>query len=346
MTYTVTVRQWTEPLRVEMGATILETALAAGRAYPHGCKSGNCGACKSRLHAGEVQMAPFSEHALGAAEQAAGLILACRAVPWSDCEVAWLEEDELVAHPRRRLGCRVASVEPLTHDITRLRLAIEAGGPYDFTPGQYAEITLAGHPARDYSMANGPDDAALEFHIRAVPGGAVSTAVREQLSVGDVVRVEGPFGIAYWRARHDGPVLALAGGSGLAPVKAIVEQALASGFAAPIRLWHGVRDERDVYLEDHFRGLAAAHPNLDYRVVLSEPSAPTERTTGMLADLLAAEPASLAENPDTTRVYLAGPPVMVESCLASLYGRGIAREHCHADAFYTAAEKARLEMTG
>ena len=342
MTYTVTVRQWTEPLRVEMGATILETALAEGRVYPHGCKSGNCGACKSRLIAGEVQMAPFSEHALSPTEQAAGLILACRAVPWSDCDVAWLEEDELVAHPRRRLDCRVAVVEPLTHDITRLRLTIEAGGPYDFTPGQYAELTLAGLPARDYSMASGPDDAGLEFHVRALPDGAVSAAVRERLAVGDPVRVEGPFGIAYWRARHDGPVLALAGGSGLAPIKAIVEHALGSGFAAPIQLWHGVRDERDVYLEDHFRSLAAAHPNLDYRAVLSEPSGATERATGMLAELLAAGPESL----DSARVYLAGPLVTVESCLARLYERGVAREHCHADAFYTAAEKARLEMTG
>jgi len=342
MTYTVTVRQWAEPLRVEMGATILETALAEGRVYPHGCKSGNCGACKSRLSVGEVQMAPFSEHALSPGEQATGLILACRAVPWSDCEVAWLEEDELIAHPRRRLDCRVASIDPLSHDTTRMRLAIEAGGPYDFTSGQYAELTLAGLPARDYSMASGPDDAGLEFHVRALPGGAVSNAVRERLAVGDPVRVEGPFGIAYWRARHDGPALALAGGSGLAPIKAIVEHALASGFAAPIRLWHGVRDERDVYLEDHFRELAMAHPNLDYRVVLSEPSGPTDRAAGTLADLL--EPGH--ENLDGARVYLAGPPVMVESCLARLYERGLAQEYCHADAFYTAAEKARLEITG
>ena len=342
MTYTVTVRQWAEPLCVEMGATILETALVEGRAYPHGCKSGNCGACKSRLTSGEVQMAPFSEHALSPAEQAAGLILACRAVPWSDCTVAWLEEDELVAHPCRRLDCRVTGVEPLSHDITRLRLAIKAGGPYDFAPGQYAELTLPGLPARDYSMANGPDDAGLEFHVRAVSDGTVSTTVRERLAVGDPVRVEGPFGIAYWRARHDGPVLALAGGSGLAPIKAIVEYALTSGFEAPIRLWHGVRDERDVYLEDHIRTLAAAYPNLDYRVVLSEPSFSTARVTGTLADLLVTEPESL----DSSRFYLAGPPAMVESCLARLYDHGVAQEICHADAFYTAAEKARLEMAG
>jgi ferredoxin-NAD(P)+ reductase (naphthalene dioxygenase ferredoxin-specific) len=342
MTYTITVRQWKRPLVVEMGASILESALAEGRTYPHGCKSGNCGACKSRLISGEVQMAPFSEYALSPAEQAAGLILACRAVPWSDCEVAWLEEDELVDHPRRRLDCRVVGIEPLTHDITRLRLAIEAGGPYDFTPGQYAETTLPGLPTRDYSMANTPGDEGLVFHVRALEGGLVSTAVRERLAVGDDVRIEGPYGIAYWRARHEGPVLALAGGSGLAPIKAIVEHALGSGFNAPIRLWHGVREERDVYLEDHFRALGRAHPNFDYRIVLSEPSGSSERATGTLADALADGP----ENLDHTRVYLAGPPVMVEACLSRLYERGVARENCHADAFYTEAEKTRLEMVG
>ncbi len=341
MSYTVTVRQWNEPFIVEMGATILETALGLGRPYPHGCKSGNCGACKSRLHSGDVRMAPYSEHALSAQQAAAGLILACRAVPWSDCEIAFLEDDELVAHPRRRLDCTVAALTPLTHDITRVTLDVVAGGPFHFTAGQYAELTFDGLPVRDYSMASRPDEATLDFHVRALENGAVSGFVRNTLSLGDPVRAEGPFGFAYWRARHTGPVVALAGGSGLAPIKAIVEEALAAGLKAPIRLYHGVRDERDVYLEDHFKDLASAHANLDYRVVLSEPVGPTERRTGLLADGLGEDRIA----GEGARAYLAGPPPMVESCLVQLYELGVARENCHADAFYTAAEKAALELT-
>ncbi|MBM3557698.1 MAG: 2Fe-2S iron-sulfur cluster binding domain-containing protein, partial [Alphaproteobacteria bacterium] len=91
MTYSVTVRQLATPLAVEDGQTVLDAALARGDDYPCGCQSGNCGACKSRLLAGEVDMAGYSDYALTAEEKAAGLILACRAMPMSDCEIAWLE---------------------------------------------------------------------------------------------------------------------------------------------------------------------------------------------------------------------------------------------------------------
>jgi len=93
MTAIVTVEQWPDPIRVRAGQTILAAATAAGAPYPHGCRSGNCGACKSRLVAGQVEMASHSDHALTAAERADGLILACRATPLGDCTVAWRELD-------------------------------------------------------------------------------------------------------------------------------------------------------------------------------------------------------------------------------------------------------------
>src|SRR6266705_1801767 len=103
MAFQVRIRQADGPLAVEPGQTILAAALAQGLAYPHGCQSGNCGACKSRQYAGEIELQPYSEYALTAAERADGLILACRAMPWSDAEVAWLEADEMVVHPLRQM---------------------------------------------------------------------------------------------------------------------------------------------------------------------------------------------------------------------------------------------------
>src|SRR3979411_427975 len=105
MSYRVTVKQFAEKLTVEMGQTILEAALARDLSYPHGCRSGNCGACKSRLESGEVELSPYSEFALTEAKRAEGLILACRAVPWSDVGVAWLDADETIPHPLRYLTC-------------------------------------------------------------------------------------------------------------------------------------------------------------------------------------------------------------------------------------------------
>src|SRR5260370_24233050 len=119
MGFQASIRQHEAAVSVEIGQTILEAALAAGVAYPHGCRSGNCGACKSRLESGEVELSPYSPYALSDAERAQGLILACRAVPWSDAAVSWLEVDDVIVHPQRRLVCRVAGLAPLPHDITR-----------------------------------------------------------------------------------------------------------------------------------------------------------------------------------------------------------------------------------
>ncbi|MFT5181089.1 MAG: ferredoxin-NAD(P)+ reductase (naphthalene dioxygenase ferredoxin-specific) [Alphaproteobacteria bacterium] len=339
MSFAVIVRQFDAPLDVEMGDTILQTALNAGRQYPHGCQSGNCGACKSRLYSGDVAMSPYSEYALTDAEKDSGLILACRSVPWSDCEVAYLEQDEVVAHPLRKLTCTVRELDRMTHDTVRLRLSIEAGGPFDFTAGQFSQVSFDGLPPRDYSMANRPGDALLEFHIRQIADGTSSAYANTQLQVGDTVHADGPHGISYYRAKHTGPIVALAGGSGLAPIKSIVEEALAQGAAQPIYLYFGVRDTRDLYLEEHFRDLAARHANLTFIPVLSEPSGATAHRTGYLADVVAADFADL----DGAKVYLAGPPIMVETCVEQVRERGVGNEDCHADAFYTEADKARLE---
>jgi CDP-4-dehydro-6-deoxyglucose reductase/ferredoxin-NAD(P)+ reductase (naphthalene dioxygenase ferredoxin-specific) len=338
MTFTVAIAQHATPIQVEPGATVLETALAAGVPYPHGCRSGNCGACKSKLIAGEIEMLPHSEYALSEAERASGLILACRAMPWSDARVAWLDTDEIVAHPVRHLTCRVAALEPLTHDTMRVALAIEAGGPFDFSPGQYASLSFPGQAARDYSMANAPGAATLDFFIRRMPQGRTSAHVAERLRVDDVVRVEGPFGAAFLREQHTGPILAIAGGSGIAPVKAIVERALALDMKQPIQLYFGVQDERDLYLEAHFASLAARHPQFHFIPVLSAPSRATQRRTGFVHEAVATDFADC----DGCKAYLAGPPVMVEAATAMLAARGLRRVDIHADAFYTEAEKQAL----
>ena len=326
---------WAE-IDVPPGRTILETALARELDYPHGCRSGNCGGCKSHLIAGDVEMAPYSAYALDEEERGRGLILACRSVPWSDCTVEPVEAEEVAVHASRRLDCRIAAIGRATHDIRILTLDIEGGGPFDFTAGQYAALAFDGLPPRDFSMASAPGAERLEFHVRLVSGGQVTRHVLETLAIGDPVSVSGPMGTAHYRANHRGPILLVAGGSGLAPIKSIAESALAGGARQDMFLYFGARAESDVYLEAHIAALAARHPNLRLVTVLSEPDGPTERRTGWLADALAADFADL----DGFKAYLAGPPAMVDSCTERLRALGLARKDCHADAFYTEAEKA------
>jgi NAD(P)H-flavin reductase/ferredoxin len=342
MTYTVKIAGWDQPVTVEMGQTILDAAIRQGVPYPHGCRSGNCGACKSQLISGDVEMSPFSDFALTEQEKRSGLVLACRSVPWEDVEIAWLGEDETVAHPIRRMVCRVATLDDMTHDIRRIRLEIRSGGPFDFSAGQYCSLTFSGHEARDYSMANTPDDAMLEFHIRHVAGGGASAHVAQSLALGEQVRVEGPFGTSWLRDAHRGPVIALAGGSGLAPIKSMVEHALKLCMAQDIHLYFGVRAERDLYLVEHFGALCETHSNLKFVPVLSEVAAlggATDRRTGFVHDAVAAD----FDDLDGCKAYLAGPPPMVEAATAMLLARGARREDIHADAFYTEADKASLE---
>lgn len=338
MVATVRIKQWPTPIALEPGQVVLEAALNAGIPYPFGCQSGNCGACKSMLIEGKVELAEYSEFALTDEEKAQGLVLACRSMADSDIEIAWLEGEDIALHAQRKLDCKVAKLERLTHDITGVTLEIERGGPFVFTAGQFARVTFPGQKTRDYSMASRPDEAALTFHIRHMRGGHVSAYVASELKVGMPVAVEGPAGIAHLKEAHTGPIVAIAGGSGLAPIASIVETALAKGRRGPIHLYFGARDEQDVYLEDRFKALAAKHPNLSYHVVLSQASGATGRRTGFLHEAVASDFPSL----DGAKAYVAGPPVMVDAVTPVLVSKKMRREDVHADAFYTDADKPRV----
>lgn len=318
-------------LEASPGQTILETALGAGVAYPHGCRSGRCGSCKSRLIEGEIDLLPHSRFALSDEEMAEGLFLACRALPLTDAAVAWLGSDETdSAQPSHRLNGVVTWLEDLTHDIKLVRIAPENETSLHFSAGQYAQVSFNGVPARSYSMANPPGDDSFEFHIRRVSGGATSEHVHGALRVGDQAELELPLGSSVLRQYHSGPILCLAGGSGLAPIKSIVETALAHGMEQPIHVYFGARAVRDLYLVGHFQALARKHANLTFTPVLSEaPSA--QHRSGYVTQALEEDIADLTG----WKAYVAGPPQMVHAAMEATFARGLRREDMHADVFYT-----------
>jgi len=324
----ITLEGHDRPVPVEAGDTILASLLRAGVPFPFSCQAGNCGTCKCELVSGDVLELEYSEHALSTEERARGLILACRAQVWDDTVVRRIDAEELVMHPSRVMRCRVLEVEALTHDIRSVRLAIEAGGPMTFSAGQYAEVEFAPGLSRHYSMANTPDEPELVFHVRHMPGGRSSAHVANRLRVGDKVKVSGPLGVSYVRDNHRGPVLLVAGGSGLAPIQSILCTLLARDHPTPIRLYFGVRSERDIYHEQLLKDLAARHANFTYEVVLSEQLGARGRRYGLVHEAI--------ELPltDDLMAYLAGPPVMVEAATARLRAAGLASRQIHADAFY------------
>jgi ferredoxin-NAD(P)+ reductase (naphthalene dioxygenase ferredoxin-specific) len=324
----ITLEGRDQPIPVEAGDTILASLLRAGVPFPFSCQAGNCGTCKCELVSGDILELEHSEHALAAEERAKGIILACRTQVWDDTVVRRIDAEELVLHPSRVMRCRVLELEELTHDIKGLRLAIEAGGPIAFSAGQYAQLEFAPGLSRHYSMASTPDEPELLFHIRHMPGGRTSSYVATQLKVGDKVKVSGPLGVSYLRDKHRGPVLLVAGGSGLAPIQSILCTLLARGYEAPVTLYFGVRSERDLYHEGLLKDLAAQQRNFKYHVVLSEQIGVSGRRYGLVHEAID------MPIPEDVIAYLAGPPVMVEAATALLAARGVTPRQIHADAFY------------
>ncbi|MBK5102818.1 MAG: naphthalene 1,2-dioxygenase [Burkholderiales bacterium] len=233
------------------------------------------------------------------------------------------------AHPARVMLCRVDSLTDLSHDTSELRLAIEDGGRFGFFAGQYAQIEFAPEFCRYYSMASTPAEEQLLFHLRRTPGGTAGSYVAQQLKPGDKVKVSGPLGSSYLRDEHTGPVLLIAGGSGLAPMLSILRTLLAREVSRRVVLYFGVRSERDVYHERLLAGLAEDHDNFSYAIVLSEPDGASSRRRGLVHQAVADD---LADASAYT-VYLAGPTAMVEAAGKLLLGRGVAGCDIHGDAF-------------
>ena len=209
---------------------------------------------------------------------------------------------------------KIDSIEDVTNEVRVLSLRALGNTPYAWRAGQYVCLGLGDFDSRHYSIANPPGDGALEVHVRRSGAGGLSDHICTQLNIGDTLHVEGPFGAAYFRAQHGGPLLAIAGGTGLAPMKAVVEAALQSDLNRDVHLYVGVQTERDLYLERYFIKLTHAHSNFRFITVIAEPTKNSGRRSGLVGDAVAADFPFLYGH----QCYLAGPPAMVAACRSML----------------------------
>ncbi|EJC61942.1 oxidoreductase FAD/NAD(P)-binding subunit [Alcaligenes faecalis subsp. faecalis NCIB 8687] len=328
---TIIIRQTGTQFDAQEGQNILQAALENGIVYPYGCRQGRCGGCKTRLVQGQVDLLDYSRFALTEAQSARGLILACRAIPRSDVTLDWIGTDDVRGRvPLRQVEGTVVTLEALTHDIRRVRIRLADEQPLMFFAGQYADIKFGQAPARSYCMANRPGEAELEFHIRRVPGGVASAYVHTVLEPGERVTLELPKGTSYLREGHGGPMLCIAGGAGLAPIKSIVETALASGMSQAIHVYFGVREGRDLYGLEEFRALARDYPTLLFTPVVSGiPVAHCSR--GLVTDIAGSEQADLRG----WKVYVAGSPTLVDATIGMALKRGLKIQDLHAQIYVT-----------
>lgn len=317
--------------RVEVGPgeTLLQAALRQGIDFPHSCRVGGCASCKCKLVSGQVKELTETGYILSDEELDAGYILACQSVPRGEISI---EVDLSAAQARRQVRGKVVAQEKLTHDITRLVIQLEQSLPYK--AGQYADLQLDNLPqhARSFSFASRPQpDAKVSFFIRKVPGGLLTGQVNDHPLVGQGVTLQGPLGDFHLRPA-DAPLLLVAGGSGLAPILALLEEALASGARRPVTLLFGAREERDLYALEAISALAAQwQAPFRFVPVLSEATldARWQGARGLVTERIP----ELLE--DGAHAYLCGPPGMIDSAVALLRERGVPAAQIHADRFTT-----------
>ena len=314
-------------LQVRHGANLLETLRANDVPISYSCMAGRCGTCRCKVISGQVFETGREEKITNPSE--GDYVLACTSVLTENCAIEIPEPDEIVTHPARIIKATVAAIEDATHDIKIIRL--QSSKPLSFSPGQYATVQFTPDHSRPYSMASLCTDQQLEFHVRYVPDGRVSGYVFNQLKVGDSVRVSGPLGMAYLRTRHEGPMLCVAGGTGLAPILSILRGAIADGMQNPIHLYFGVRSPQDIYGLDQLNALQAAHPSLNLEIVVTtDDEGGNKHRTGLITDAIAHD----LPNLNGWRAYVCGAPPMVEATAALIKQRGIEEQHVYADAFY------------
>jgi ferredoxin-NAD(P)+ reductase (naphthalene dioxygenase ferredoxin-specific) len=316
-------------ITVNNGANLLETLREHRVPVSYSCMAGRCGTCRCKVIDGNVLESGREAKITNPNEER--YVLACMSVLTESCTIEIPEPDEVVTHPARILKATVVAIEDMTHDIKRLRL--RPNKPLSFTAGQYATLQFSPEHIRPYSMAGLPEDEELEFHVRLVPDGRVTTYIARDLKVGDSVRVSGPLGTAYLRTKHEGPMLCVAGGTGLAPVLSIVRGALAAGMSNPIHVYFGVRSPQDVYGAAWLQELAEKHSNLHIHIVVTTGNDSTSMRSGLVTDAVAQDWESL----EGWRAYLCGAPPMVEAATFLVKQKGVLMEHIHADAFYNSA---------
>jgi len=312
-------------LSVAAGVNLLDALRANDVPVSYSCLAGRCGTCRCKVLEGDVLESGREAQRPGAAAEQ--YVLACQTFLTESCTVEIPEPDEVVVHTAKIIKATVTAIEDQTHDIKRIRL--KPAKPLEFSPGQYAQLQFTPEHIRPYSMAGLHADGEMEFHVRLVAGGRVTGYIADTLKVGDAVRVSGPLGSAYLRRKHEGPMLCVAGGTGLAPILSIIRGVIAEGMGNPIHLYFGVRSERDIYGRQWLAELQRRHPQLQVHVALTSGTADGCRT-GLVTEAIARDWKSL----EGFRAYLCGAPPMVEATTLLVRQMGVLPEQIYADAFY------------
>lgn len=310
MSYSVQIESTDHIFQVEEGESVLDAALRQSITLPYGCRGGGCGACKGQLLEGTVSYPEGLPGGLSEDDHNKGFALFCKAIPNNDLLIKSKEvmvSDEIEV---KILPCRVQEKTQLSHDVILVKLFLPKTERLQFFAGQYIDFLLKNGKHRSFSLANAPhDDEFIELHIRHIPGGQFTGEVFDEMKEKDMMRIKGPLGSFYIREESQRPIIFMAGGTGFAPVKGMIEHSLKIGMQRPIHLYWGGRSKEDLYMNELAHSWTKQNPLIRYTPVLSDAKEDDNWTgrTGLVHQAI------MQDYPDLSKyeIYASGAPGMV-----------------------------------
>ncbi len=329
-------------MEVAPGDTLLKAALNQGLAWPHNCRVGSCGTCRCRLVSGKIKPLNDFSYVLTKEEMDDGMILACQSSLRSDVEIeVTLDQPATALSMPKTIGGEIVGARLLTHDIKEISIRLDEALP-DYLAGQYAELSVPGliEKPRSYSFAAAPGNEKpghVSFHIRLVPNGEMTSWLHAADQTGKRVTVTGPFG-SFWLREPDStvPMVCIAGGSGMAPIKALLEQVSSDGFKREVTYVFGARTQKDLYCLDEMKAITeCANGRFNFVPVLSLEPEDSDWTglRGYCTDVLSPEKIDLPNS----HAYLCGPPAMIDSAIEYLSRSGVKSANIFYDKFLDAS---------
>jgi NAD(P)H-flavin reductase/ferredoxin len=304
MTFTVSVDASAIAFACEKDETVLDAAERAGYSLPYSCRKGVCFTCESELRGGTVRVG--SRQIAGPA----GGVLLCQAKPLSDLFIQPKRIERHDPGARKRVTARVFRIDRPADDVVILHLRFPAGIRVKFKAGQYLRIQMPDGDTRNFSMASPPQESdGVQLHIRRVPQGRFSEGLIPTLQRGDELEVELPYGEFYLRTDSAKPIIAIATGTGFAPLKSMIEDLIRRGNQRPLHLYWGGRRRQDLYLADLVAKWTMRAAWFAFTPVLSEPDADWQGATGLVHHAVLKNRRDLSGS----QVYACGNPVMIRS---------------------------------
>ncbi len=330
MSYSVKVEPSGHHFNVEADETVLDAGLRQGVSLPYGCRDGACGACLGKLKSGQVSYPDGPPIALSEEDEEQGMAIFCQAHAQTDLVIESQEVEGGSDIEIKTLPCRISVLKRLNHDVMLVMLKLPESERMQYLAGQYIDFLLEDGRKRAFSLANAPhDDHDLELHIRHIENGRFTGQVFDSLKVKDIMRIEGPYGQFYLREDSDRPIIFMAGGTGFAPIKGIIEHILALGLTRPVHLYWGARKQEDLYMHELALEWTRAHSQIEYHPVLSDADDDWQGRRGYVHDAIMADFADLSGY----EIYASGPPAMVYAGRDAFPAQGLDLDFYYSDAF-------------